>query len=118
MRETGKPRDDLLGRIAATKTPLELSEQIYRHCAALADVSKIDLICNESDSRLCIACFIETPSLHEARQLARHLGVTVFGEQGLVFDLPRPDGFLCKPFTHPGDAALPARVVFTCLVRS
>lgn len=117
MREIGKLGGEFLGRIAATKTPMELSEQIYRHCAALAGIRKIDLICSETDRKRRIACFIETASLHEARQLAQHLGVTVFGEQGLVFELPRPDGFHCEPLAHPGDAALPARVVFNCLGR-
>lgn len=117
MRETGKLGGDFLNRIAAAKTPMDLSEQIYRHCASLAGVRKIDLICNETDQQLRIACFIETASLGEARLLARHLGVSVFGEQGLVFDLPRPDGFRCEPYAHPGDDALPARVVFNCLVR-
>lgn len=117
MREVGKLSSEFLGRIAAVKSPLALSEQIYRHCAPIAGIRKIDLICNETDGQRGIACFIETPSLQEARQLAQYLGVTVFGEQGLVFELPRPDGFRCEPLDHPGDSALPARVVFNCLVR-
>lgn len=117
MRETGKLSGDFLSRVAATKNPRELSELIYRHCASQAGIRKIDLICNEMNDVRRIACFIEMPSIAEARQLAQHLGVTVFGEQGLVFELPRPGGFRCVPFSHPGDDALPARVVFNCLVR-
>lgn len=117
MREIGKLSDDFLSRVAGTKSPMGLSEVIYRHCAGLAGIRKIDLICNEKLGRLSIACFIETPSQQEARLLAQYLGVTVFGEQGLVFELPRPDGFQCQSYSHPGDAALPARAVFNCLVR-
>lgn len=90
---------------------------IYRLCVSAAAVKKIDLICNEKLGRTSIACFVETPSMQEARQLARHLGVTLFGEHGLIFDLPRPDGFQCAHYSHHGDAALPARVAFNCLVR-
>jgi hypothetical protein len=117
VRERNGLDGDFLNRVAGTKNPQELSDLIYRLCVSTAAVKKIDLICNEKLGRLSIACFIETPSQHEARRLAQHLGVTVFGEQGLVFELPRPDGFQCDPFSHPGDAALPARVVFNCLVR-
>lgn len=117
MQEVGKLNSDLLSRVAGAKTPRELSERIYRYCIGFAGVSKINLICNELDHRRHIACFVETPSLQEAQQLALHLRVTVFGEQCLVFELPRPDAFRCQPYEHPGDDALPARVVFNCLVR-
>lgn len=117
MREGSKLSPEFLNRVAEARTPEALSTLIYRLCAPLVGVRKIDLICNEAQAQLRIACFIETPSLSEARQLAQHLGVTVFGEQGLVFELPRPDGFQCVPYAHPGDAALPARVAFNCLAR-
>lgn len=108
---------EFLKRVAEAKTPDALATLIYRRCAPLAGVRKIDLICNEKHEQKHIACFIETPSLSEARRLAQHLGVTVFGEQGLVFELPRPDGFRCAPYVHPGDPVLPVRVAFSCLVR-
>jgi len=117
VREGSKLSLDLLNRVAEARTPEALSALIYRLCAPLAGVRKIDLICNEAHDLRRIACFIETPSLNEARQLAQHLGVTIFGEQGLVLDLPHPNGFQCAPYSHPGDAALPARVSFNCLVR-
>ncbi|MCC6657142.1 MAG: hypothetical protein IT512_03030 [Rhodocyclaceae bacterium] len=108
---------EFLKQAAEAKTPDALATLIYRLCAPLAGVRKIDLICNEKHEQKHIACFIETPSLSEARRLAQHLGVTVFGEQGLVFELPRPDGFRCAPYVHPGDPVLPVRVAFSCLVR-
>ena len=108
---------EFLKQAAEAKTPDALATLIYRLCAPLAGVRKIDLICNEKHEQKHIACFIETPSLSEARRLAQHLGVTVFGEQGLVFELPRPDGFRCAPYAHPGDPVLPVRVAFNCLVR-
>ena len=117
MREGSKLSPEFLNRVAEARTPEALSTLIYRLCAPLVGVRKIDLICNEAQAQLRIACFVETPSLMEARQLAQHLGVTIFGEQGLVFELPRPDGFQCASYSHPGDAALPARVAFNCLVR-
>lgn len=118
MRDSSKLSPEFLNRVAEVRTPAALSALIYQLCAPLAGVSKIDLICNEAHGRRSIACFIETPSLSEARRLAQHLGVTIFGEQGLVFELPRPDGFQCAPYSHPGDDVLPARVAFNCLVRS
>lgn len=117
MPDVGKLSGDFLSRVAATTDPQGLSERIYDYCAPLAEIRKIDLICNETNHIRRIACFIETPTLREAHRLAQHLGVTVFGEQGLVFELPFPDGFRCAPYSHPGNGARPARVVFNCLVR-
>ncbi len=102
-------------QLSAATDPRDLSGLIYRHCAPLTPISKIDLICNERAALWNIACFVETPSLHDASQLAQHLGATVFGVHGVVFEMPRPAAFACAPFLHDGDAQLPVRVVFNCM---
>ena len=104
-------------QLARTTHPRALAESIYAHCAPWAPLSRIDLICNEREARPRIACFVETPSMHAARQLALHLGATVFGIQGVLFELAHGAGFVCSPFQHNGDDTLPVRVNFDCLRR-
>lgn len=108
-------KQELLEQLASAANPRALAESIYSHCAPAAAIRRIDLICNERDSRRAIACFVATPSLHAARALALHLGATVFGEQGVVFEVPRRADFACSELHHAGDAALPVRVRFDCL---
>ncbi len=105
----------LLQSLAAIHDPQTLSVAIYRECKPLAAVSKIDLICSGRDAQRFIACFVETGSADDARRLAHAFGASLFGTKTMVFEIPRPDGFICDGYRHSGDAAMPACVVFNCL---
>lgn len=104
-----------LNRLSSASGPMPLAELIYRQSEPVSKVSRINLICSERAGNRFIVCFVETPSPNDARNLAEHLGATVFGEQGIAFDLPRPGNFDCRPFRHENDATLPIRIVFDCL---
>ena len=101
-----------LSQLSSASGPMPLADLIYRKSESVSKISKINLICSERAGNRFIVCFVETPSPNDARNLAEHWGATVFGEQEIAFELPRPGNFDCKPFRREYDAALPIRIVF------
>lgn len=106
---------DFLKQLSSASEPMALADLICRKSAPVSKISRINLICSERAGKRFIVCFAETPSPNDARNLAEHLGGTVFGEQGIAFDLPKPGNFDCSPFRHESDATLPVSIVFNCL---
>jgi hypothetical protein len=109
--------DDFRIRIAATKTPRELAELIFRQLATQAEIREINFVCDEHDDKPGISCFVETGTSQESVSIARLVGGAEFGGNGTFFELEQPKDFHCHPYNHPGDDTLPARVSFVCLMR-
>lgn len=104
-----------LNQLSSASEPLALADLIYRRSEPVSKISKINMICSERVGKRFIVCFADTPSPNDARNLAKHLGAAVFGEQGIAFDLPKPGNFDCSQFQHDGNATLPIPIAFNCL---